>query len=464
MTDESKSNHFDLLVLGAGSGGMGCARRAALHGASVAVVEPAALGGTCVNVGCVPKKIMWNCGAVAEAVRDAKDYGFAVEEGAFDWHGVKVKRDAYIEFLNGIYARNLKKDGVRLLEGHGKFVENSKTIEVTDAQGGKTRYTADHVVIAVGGRPRPAGIKGAEHTIDSDGFFALEKQPKSVAVVGAGYIAVELAGVFNELGTQTSLVVRRAKPLRSFDDMVSEMLVAQYKQAGIDIVNHFTPSEVRKGDDGLLTIVGTRDGEANAEIGPFETVLYAIGRVPNTDFGGEVIGLKTDKRGFVEVDKFQNTSVPNVYALGDVCGKAALTPVAIAAGRKLAGRLFNNQPNLYLDYTNIPTVVFSHPTIGVVGLTEKEARDKHGDDNIKVYTSNFRNMYHALTTRKSRTGMKLVCLLPDEKVLGIHMFGIATDEILQGFGVAIKMGATKADLDSCVAIHPTAAEELVTMR
>lgn len=451
----SEEKEYDLIVIGAGSGGMGCGRRAALHGARVLVIEKGPLGGTCVNVGCVPKKVMWNAAAVREALHDAKDYGFDTTFHGFDFKSLKAKRDAYIKRLNGIYDTNLKNDNVDLVLGKAVFTGNGLELAVD----GKT-YHGKHVLIAVGGKPWIPDIPGKEYILTSDDFFLLEELPKSVAVVGAGYIAVELAGIFAALGVDTSLIVRKQYALRKFDQMVVEMLDVEMRNAGIKIINNTVIDSITKEEDESFTLL-TNAGE---KLAGYNKVLYAVGRVPFTDFGLEKLGAKTTVKGHIVVDEFQNTSIPNLLALGDVCGKAELTPVAIAAGRKLAARLFNNEPESKLDYTDIPTVVFSHPTIGTVGLTEAQAREKYGDENIKIYRSRFGNMYFSMTERKQRTGMKLVCLLPSEKVIGVHLIGMGSDEMLQGFGVAVKMGATKKDFDSCVAIHPTASEELVTMR
>jgi len=407
-----------------------------------------------VNVGCVPKKLMYNAGAIAEAIHDAPGYGFKDIPKKFevDWGRLKEDRDNYIKRLNGIYEKNLNDSGVKLFTGHGKFVGPNK-IQVGD----KT-ITADHILIATGGAPTIPKVPGAEHGISSDGFFELESQPRRVAVVGAGYIGVELAGIFAALGTETSLVFRQAQVLRTFDDMIRTELLTEMEKSGIKLYpNSGEVVRVDKTPEGLNVIL--KDKELQVD-----TLLWAVGRHPSIDIGLDLAGVKLNKTGHIEVDPFQQTSTPNVYALGDVCGNYELTPVAIAAGRRLSERLFNKKDNLRLDYENIPTVVFSHPPIGTCGLTEEKAREVYGTDNIKVYKTKFTNMYHALTTRKTGTSMKLVTLLPTEKVVGIHLIGIASDEMLQGFSVALKMGATKADFDNTVAIHPTSSEELVTMR
>lgn len=447
--------HFDYLVIGGGSGGLASARRAAHYGAKVAVIESGRLGGTCVNVGCVPKKVMWNAASVAEALHDARDYGFEVKPGPFDWNRVKVARDAYVKRLNDIYARNLGMDGVTSIEGYAKFV-GPKTVEV-DGE----RHSGDHVCIAVGGRPRWPNIPGGELGISSDGFFELERLPEKVAVVGAGYIAVELAGIFNTLGAEVTLFIRHDHFLRSFDAMVRETLMETMLNAGVNVETGREVVRVDRLDDGRLSITESR----GAKVEPFDEIVWAIGRVPNTDeLNLPSTEVKTDDGGNIPVDAFQNTNVDGIYAVGDVTGKYPLTPVAIAAGRKLSDRLFGGKSDAKLDYENIPTVVFSHPPIGTVGLTEDEAHQLYGTDGVKCYTTRFTNMYHALTERRAPTAMKLICVGAHEKVVGVHVIGLGADEMMQGFGVAVRMGATKADFDRTVAIHPTAAEELVTLR
>ena len=349
----------------------------------------------------------------------------------------------------------MAKNEVDVIKGFATFVDNN-TIEVNGQQ-----YTADHILIATGGRPTIPNIPGAELGIDSNGFFELQEQPKSVAVFGAGYIAVELAGVMHELGTDTHLVVRKEKPLRNFDDLMSDTLVEIMNQDGPTLHTNSVPTSIEKGADGLLTV----HLENGNTIGPVESVIWAIGREPANDvINIQNTDVKLDERGFIPTDKFQNTNVDGIYAVGDNTGRIALTPVAVAAGRRLSERLFNNKPNEHLDYSLVATVVFSHPPIATQGLTEKEAIAEYGQDNIKVYTSSFTALYQAMTSHRTPTKMKLVCAGDDEKIVGIHSIGFGSDEMIQGYAVAIKMGATKADFDNTVAIHPTSAEEFVTMR
>ncbi|KAG8130304.1 hypothetical protein E2320_016904 [Naja naja] len=448
----SSATTFDYLVLGGGSGGLASARRAAQLGARAAVVEKGRLGGTCVNVGCVPKKVMWNTAVHSEFIHDHMDYGFKIADVKFNWKIIKEKRDAYVKKLNEIYQNNLNKDHVETIRGHASFTADPEpTIEVD----GK-KYTAPHILIATGGRPvipSESEIPGASLGISSDGFFELEELPKRSVIVGAGYIAVELAGILSALGSKTSLLIR-------YNEIQS----------------------VTKSASGLLAITVTSSfPNQKPTVNTIENVdclLWAIGRDPNTEdlnldqldssfdfnFSSYYQNIKVDKRGHIIVDEFQNTSRKGIYAVGDVCGKALLTPVAIAAGRKLAHRLFENKKDFKLDYTNIPTVVFSHPPIGTVGLTEAEAINAYGKENVKIYITSFVPMYHAVTERKTKCVMKLVCATKQEKVVGLHMQGLGCDEMLQGFAVAVNMGATKADFDQTVAIHPTSSEELVTLR
>ncbi len=447
------TEHYDLLVIGGGSGGLANAQRAAEYGAKAAVVEYGPLGGTCVNVGCVPKKVMWYAAHHAHGFHHIADYGFDVEVKGHDWAGLKARRDAYIERLNGIYERNLDKRGVTFLAGHASFVD-AHTVDIDGRQ-----VTADRVVISTGGRPAVPAIPGAELGITSDDFFELEQRPQRVLVAGSGYIAVELAGVFKALGSDVQLVVRKDSVLRDFDAMLAQRLMDCMDRDNIDLVTRVVPQSVEKTEQGL--VLHAEDGRA---FGPVDCVLWAIGRTPNTgSLAAERAGVALDEYGFVPTDDYQQTNVEHIFAVGDVTGRAALTPVAIAAGRRLADRLYGGMAGRHLEYDLIPTVVFSHPTIGTVGLTEAQARARYGDD-IKIYTSDFIGMYYALGTNKRRSVMKLITAGDDERVVGCHIIGEGADEMLQGFAVAMRMGATKRDFDDTVAIHPTSAEELVTMR
>jgi len=454
LMESAMTEQFDYIAIGGGSGGIASANRAASHGAKCAIIEAKYLGGTCVNVGCVPKKAMWYAGQVADAIKYAPDYGIDVQMPALDWGQLVYSRDAYISRIHASYDRVLAKNNVTVIRGFARFVDKN-TVEVD----GK-RYSAPHITIATGGRPLVPNLPGAQLGIDSDGFFALQQQPKRVAVVGAGYIAVEMAGVLHALGSETHLLVRRDKPLRSFDPMLSDTLVELMAKDGPTLHPYTEVTAIEQQADGSLLV--QLNGERQLVV---DTLIWAIGRVPATDqLQLENAGVKTDAQGFIPTDDYQNTNVPGIYAVGDNTGRLALTPVAVAAGRRLSERLFNGKADSKLDYNTVPTVVFSHPPIGTIGLTEDEAKAHYGDAAIKVYRSEFAAMYTALTAHRQPTRMKLVCAGPEEKVVGLHVIGFAADEMLQGFGVAIKMGATKADFDNCVAIHPTSAEEFVTMR
>ncbi len=448
------SKHYDLLAIGGGSGGLSAAERAAMYGKKSAVIEMAKMGGTCVNVGCVPKKVMWNAASIAHALRDAQGYGFDVMVNDFDWTTLVKGREDYIQGINDWYGNYLTDSNIDWLKGQAKFVD-AHTLEVNGEH-----YTADHIVISPGGRPMVPDIPGADLGITSDGFFALTEQPKRVAVVGAGYIAVELAGLLNALGSDVDLLLRRQHFLASFDAMLRETLMEEMVNDGVNILPNINLEKVEKEKDGTLTLTC----QSGHIMKGFDTLIWAIGREPlTTDLNLAAAGVEVNEQGYIPTDTFQNTNVAGVYAVGDVTGRAQLTPVAIAAARRLGDRLFNNQTDRHLEYENIPTVMFSHPPIGTVGLTEGEARDIHGEA-VKVYQTRFTPMYNALTSHKTKTAMKLVCVGAQEKVVGIHMIGHGVDEMLQGFAVALKMGATKKQFDDTVAIHPTSSEELVTMR
>ena len=446
---------YDYIVIGGGSGGIASANRAAMHGAKVILFEGKEVGGTCVNVGCVPKKVMWYGAQVAETLhRYAGEYGFDVTINKFDFATLKANRQAYIDRIHGSYERGFDSNGVERVYEYARFVE-PHTVEVAGE-----RYTAPHILIATGGHALYPNIPGSEYGITSDGFFELDEVPKRTAVIGAGYIAVEVAGVLNALGSDTHLFVRKDRPLRTFDKDIVDVLVDEMAKSGPTLHTHANATEVVKNTDDSLTI-----SFDNGETITVDCLIWAIGRAANTSgFGLEKTGVKLTEKGTIYSDEFENTSVPGIYALGDVTGKLDLTPVAVKAGRQLSERLFNNKADAKLDYTDVATVVFSHPVIGSVGLTEEKAIAKYGPENIKVYKSSFTPMYTALGDNRQPSTMKLVTLGDDEKIIGLHGIGYGVDEMIQGFSVAIKMGATKADFDNTVAIHPTGSEEFVTMR
>ena len=446
---------YDYIVIGGGSGGIASANRAAMHGAKVILFEGKEVGGTCVNVGCVPKKVMWYGAQVAETLhRYAGEYGFDVTINKFDFATLKANRQAYIDRIHGSYERGFDSNGVERVYEYARFVD-PHTVEVAGE-----RYTAPHILIATGGHALYPNIPGSEYGITSDGFFELDEVPKRTAVIGAGYIAVEVAGVLNALGSDTHLFVRKDRPLRTFDKDIVDVLVDEMAKSGPTLHTHANATEVVKNADDSLTI-----SFDNGETITVDCLIWAIGRAANTSgFGLEKTGVKLTEKGTIYSDEFENTSVSGIYALGDVTGKLDLTPVAVKAGRQLSERLFNNKADAKLDYTDVATVVFSHPVIGSVGLTEEKAIAKYGPENIKVYKSSFTPMYTALGDNRQPSTMKLVTLGDDEKIIGLHGIGYGVDEMIQGFSVAIKMGATKADFDNTVAIHPTGSEEFVTMR
>ncbi|KAF8344140.1 glutathione reductase [Cantharellus anzutake] len=462
---------YDIVFIGGGSGGTAASRRAAKYGKKAALIEHThRLGGTCVNVGCVPKKLMWHAADLRDRLKASGYYGYGKKQGEelppFNWNEFKHKRDDYVKFLNGVYDRNLVREHVESHQGWAR-IKDANTVEVTRDDGSTYNLKTDKIVVAVGGRPTVPSddeIPGASFGIDSDGFFELEEQPKRVIVVGAGYIAVELAGIFHALGSETHIVIRHENVLRKFDPDIQTVLTGWMEHTGLHVHKNSDVQKVEGEKKGGPVTVYTKQGEKIEA----DVLIWAVGRHANTeDIGLDKVNIKTKEDGDILVDEYQTTSVPNIYAIGDVSGQALLTPVAIAAGRRLCNRLYGPEKfkDQKLSYENIPTVVFSHPPVGTVGLTEPEARAKYGDDAVKIYKSRFRAMYFFALPEdhKEPSFYKLVCVGPEEKVVGLHIIGLGSDEITQGFGVAIKMGATKADFDDTVAIHPTSAEELVTL-
>lgn len=454
---------FDYLVIGGGSGGIASARRAREFKVNVGLIESERLGGTCVNVGCVPKKVMYNTALQAEFLRDHSDYGFEAPLMKFNWSKIKKTRDEYIRRLNSIYQSNLEKSEVEIIRGRAKFMDDG-SVQVTRSDGTKDVCKGTHTLIAVGGTPHfPNDVPGAEYGTDSDGFFRFEELPKKTVVVGAGYIAVELASILAELGSETYLLIRFDRVLRNFDDTMSQALTDQLKQGPVSLMQQTKVLKVEKCQSSGKLSVHTDKGTVLDSV---DQLIWAIGRDPLTpELNLPAVGVEMTNKGHIKVDEFQNTTRSGIYAIGDVAtDKYELTPVAIAAGRRLSHRLFNGETENRLLYESIPTVVFSHPPLGTTGLTEKEAVEKYGRDNVKIYNSSFTNMYFAVTSYKEKTVMKLICAGKEEKVVGIHIFGMGADEMLQGFAVCVRAGLTKKQFDDCVAIHPTAAEELVTMR
>ncbi len=440
---------FDLIVIGGGSGGLAGAFRAAAHGAKVALLEPELLGGTCVNVGCVPKKAMWLAADLNLKLRVARDLGFAVESSGLDWCDFIAHRQRYISNIHESYRKRLEKAGIALLPMRARFCD-ANTVECSDG----VRLRGSRVLIATGSRPATPDIPGMGLGGTSNDFFHWTAPPARVGLVGGGYIAMELAGMLQALGSRVEVFVRGSSPLAAFDGELVAQLVEDYRQAGIHIHMGCEVTALAEGDDGTLV---RGSGVADRA---FDQVLFATGRRPNTDgLGLKDAGVELDEDGHVKVDQRNATSADSVFAVGDVTGDLALTPVAIAAARRLMDRLYEGRDRP-LDLCNVPTVLFSHPPLGMVGLTEAKAREEHGVA-VTVARASFRPMLHALADAPQRSLFKLVCVGSERRVVGIHLLGEGADEILQGFAVALKRGITLEDLHDTVAIHPTSAEEVV---
>ena len=446
------NKHFDLIAIGGGSGGLAVAETAARLGKTVAVVEAHKAGGTCVNNGCVPKKVMWLAANLAHAVDDASAFGIPSQRGKTDWPALVAGRQAYIGNINDYWEGYVDELDIHWIQGYARF-RDAHSIEV-DGQ----HYSADHIVLATGGKPIIPNVPGASLGISSDGFFALEQQPRKVAIIGGGYIGVELAGVLQALGSEVSLIALEDRVLEQFDPMISKVLMNEMEKQSIGLHLSFEVNELSRDATGISV-----HGSGAQRLSGYDSVIWAVGRTPNTrNLNLTAAGVDVRPNGIIPTDSFQNTKVPGIYAIGDITGRTPLTPVAIAAGRKLATRLFGAQADAKVDYDNIPSVVFAHPPVATVGLTEAEARNRH--DKVIIYQTAFTPMRHALSDQGVKTAMKLVCAGNNEQVVGIHLIGDNVDEMLQGFAVAVKMGATKADFDDTMAIHPVSSEELVTMK
>lgn len=445
---------FDFFVIGGGSGGVRAARMAGQRGVRVAMAESGALGGTCVNVGCIPKKLYSYAAHFAEAFEESHGYGWQGNAPTLDWPKLKANRAKEITRLNGIYLQLLQGAGVRLLTGHAQLVD-AHTVQVNGE-----RFTAQHILIATGGTPSVPPVPGGELVVTSNDMFDLEPFPKRLVVVGGGYIACEFASIFNGLGAQVTLLHRGEQVLNGFDADVRPFIAAEMRKAGVDLRLPGEVARIERTGDGLQVTL------KNGDTLPADTVLYATGRVPNTEgLGLDAAGVKLSAKGAIEVDAYYQTSVPSIHAIGDVTARVQLTPVALGEGMALVDHLFGpagGKPARSMAYDLIPTAVFTHPNIGTVGDTEAQAREKYG--KLRIYRTDFKPLKHTLSGSSERTLMKLVVDDASDRVVGLHMVGADAGEIVQGFAVAMKAGATKAVFDSTIGIHPTAAEEFVTMR
>jgi glutathione reductase (NADPH) len=449
--------NFDFVVIGGGSGGLAAAKEAARLGARVAIVEAKRWGGTCVNRGCVPKKVLWNAALTSSFIAAAKVYGFSnfPDHPTFHWQSIKFSKNNYIERLNETHLSRLKDQGIDVLNGHARF-SGPHTLKIDSLT-----VKAPKILVAVGGAPILPDLPGAELGITSDDFFSVEVLPRSVAIIGGGYIGSEFSCVLNKLGCEVGVMTAADRLLESFDTDISRALESEMRADGINVYTNVQVSSLKRSLKGKGIEVVSQQGFHQQT---YDTVLWAVGRRPETqDLNLESVGVELGKRGHILVDKFDKTSAEGIYAIGDVTERVPLTPVAISAGRCLARRLFSTSGSDYeLSYEKIPTVIFSHPPIATIGLSEKDAKAKYGE-NVRVYKTEFTNMFYALSERKPKTLMKLVTHGDDEKVIGLHVIGLGADEMLQGFAVAIKMGATKSDFERTIAIHPTAAEEIVLL-
>ncbi|HYM30298.1 MAG TPA: glutathione-disulfide reductase [Candidatus Cybelea sp.] len=445
------SYDYDLFVIGAGSGGVRASRMAASYGAKVAIAEHYRIGGTCVIRGCIPKKLLVYASHFHEDFEDARAFGWDVDPAHFTWPRLIANKDKEIDRLNGIYIKLLKASGVAMFEGTARL-EDAHTVRI-----GERKFTAKYILISTGGWPVKPPVPGVEHAITSNEAFHLPDLPKRVVVVGGGYIAVEFAGIFNGLGAKTTLLYRGEQILRGFDDDLRHHLAAEMAKKGVTVRTKSDVTRIEKLGDGSLKVT-LLDGSHLA----CDAVMYATGRKPNTaGIGLEDAGVKLDAGGAVAVDAYSQTSVPNIYSVGDVTDRIQLTPVAIKEGAAVAATLFAGKPTR-ADHNDVPSAVFSQPPIGTVGLTEAEARERFGA--VDIYKSTFKPLKHTLTGRNEQTLMKLVVDAKSGRVVGAHMVGADAAEIIQGVGIAVKLGATKEQFDATVGIHPTAAEEFVTMR
>ncbi|MGB3787302.1 MAG: glutathione-disulfide reductase [Phormidesmis sp.] len=453
---------FDLFVIGGGSGGIAASRRAASHGAKVAVAEPDRLGGTCVNRGCVPKKLMVYASRFPKSVEESVGYGWKMEPGDFTWKKMITAVHGEVKRLNDIYQRMIDSAEVKLYRQQAKILD-AHTVEVGDE-----KVTAERILVAVGGHPVKPDIPGIEHTISSDGMFELTEQPKRMVILGGGYIGCEFAGVMNGLGTEVTMIIRKEQILNGFDEDLRDELHEALQKEGIKIFNSSEIVGIEECEDGVTVKIvdgdakGDKKGEAYTIVAD-AVCLSATGRKPSLDgLGLENTAVEIHK-GAIAIDKHCQTADPSIYAIGDCTDRINLTPVAINEGRVFADVLYGKQDRI-MSYDYVPSAIFTTPEAATVGITETEAIEKYGEENIHVFRSRFRSMYYTLPNKDQKTLMKLVVHTESDKVLGAHMVGDHAAEIIQGIAIALKMGATKADFDATVGIHPSSAEEFVTMR
>jgi len=446
---------YDFFVIGAGSGGVRASRMAATYGAKVGLCEDYRVGGTCVIRGCVPKKLFVYASEYSSHFSDSQGFGWSGLDCKFDWPALIAAKDREIDRLNGLYIQNLENHNVEIIQARGRLLDAHR-IELTSPEGVRV-ITADKILVATGGWPQMPNIPGIEHAITSNEAFHLDHLPKTIAIVGGGYIAVEFAGIFNGMGVQTHLLYRGEQILRGFDREIADKLNQEMGKKDIDVRVQSTVTKITRAQDGLILTLS--DGGTLA----VDAVMYATGRTPNSkDMGLENLGVEMRPDGAIIIDENYTTSVDNIFAVGDVTGKIQLTPVAIKEGAALAATQFNACPTL-VDYDNIPTAVFSQPSIGTVGLSSEEASEKFGED-IAIYRSEYKSMKFTLSGRPERSLMKIIVHKPSDKVIGVHMIGPDSAEIIQGIAIALKCGATKAQFDATIAVHPSSAEEFVLMK